>query len=118
MNGNVDEVAEMFTPDGVLESPLVPPGHAFPNRMTGRAEIRRELAAHHARSTGGPIKVDVPRTRYVLHTTADPDVFIAEIDAAVDTDGEISIMSFVRIFRLRDGEIALLRDYFAPEHVD
>ena len=32
--------------------------------------------------------------------------------------GEPRPMSLVYIFRLRDGRIALLRDYFAPDQVD
>ena len=54
------------------------------------------------------------RSGYVLHDTADPEVFIAEIDVAFDhSDGEPTTMSLVQIFRLRDGRIARLRDYFA-----
>ncbi|WP_429216448.1 hypothetical protein [Kitasatospora sp. MAP12-9] len=57
----------------------------------------------------------------MLHTTADPDVFIAEIDTIFDGDGdgdgdgEDVAVSLVQIFRIRDGKIARLRDYFAPE---
>jgi DNA replication protein DnaC len=51
---------------------------------------------------------------FVLHDTLDPDVFIAEIDVAFDdVDGRQTKMSLVQIFRLRDGQIAMLRDYFA-----
>jgi limonene-1,2-epoxide hydrolase len=51
----------------------------------------------------------------VLHTTSSPDVFIAEIDTVFDGDGEDVTVSLVQIFRIRDGKIARLRDYFAPE---
>ena len=57
------------------------------------------------------------KSRYVLHTTADPDVFIVELDVALEVDGGIETTSLVQIFRLQDGKIALLRDYFAPEHI-
>jgi ketosteroid isomerase-like protein len=54
------------------------------------------------------------RSGYVLHDTADPDAFIAEIDVVFDqADGRPSTMSLVQIFRLRDGQIARLRDYFS-----
>ncbi|MFI6274872.1 hypothetical protein [Streptomyces sp. NPDC050988] len=52
-----------------------------------------------------------------------PDVFIAEIDTVFDGDGdgegdgEDVTVSLVQIFRIRDGKIARLRDYFAPELV-
>ena len=40
-------------------------------------------------------------------------MFIAEIDVAFDeADGRRTTMSLVQIFRLRDGQIAMLRDYF------
>jgi hypothetical protein len=69
-----DAVAGMFTDDGVLEAPLVPP--------------------------------------------ADASVFIAEIDTVlVGPAGTTTTMSLVQIFRTRDGKIAMMRDYFAPEHV-
>jgi ketosteroid isomerase-like protein len=117
MSHNPDAVAELFTADGVLESPLVPADHAYPRRMEGREAIRAGLAAYYERLANADRadqKVDVDRSRYVLHTTADPDVFIAEIDAAVHGSDP---MSLVQIFRLRDGEIALMRDYFGPDQV-
>jgi ketosteroid isomerase-like protein len=122
MTRNADAVSETFTPDGVLEAPLVPAGHAFPRRLEGRAEIRDAMAAYYRRSANDERKVNVEKTRYVLHATADPDIFIVEIDAvfdaAPDVAGESTTMSLVQIFRLRDGKIALLRDYFAPAEVD
>ena len=39
MTRDPDALAELFTPDGVYEAPLVPEGHAFPRRLAGRAEI-------------------------------------------------------------------------------
>ncbi|WP_420116995.1 hypothetical protein, partial [Micromonospora sp.] len=51
--------------------------------------------------------------------TRDPDVFIAEIDVAFDgTDGQRTTMSLVQIFRLRTGQIAMLRDYFTEPPSD
>jgi ketosteroid isomerase-like protein len=60
----------------------------------------------------------VAESRYVLHTTADPDVFVTEIDAMLEVAGEPVPMALVRIYRIRDGKIALLRDYFASEQVN
>ncbi|MEV4642983.1 nuclear transport factor 2 family protein [Actinoplanes sp. NPDC049548] len=104
-----DAVAALFTPDGVFEAPLLPAGHALPRRLSGREEIRTGIGAfhHHPAFQGA---VDLARSRYVLHETADPDVFIVETDTAFVAAGEISL---VQIFRIRDGEIALMRDYFA-----
>jgi limonene-1,2-epoxide hydrolase len=58
--------------------------------------------------------VNVDKSRYVLHVTADADVFVAEIDTAFDGPPDATNMSLVQIFRVDDGRIALLRDYFAP----
>ena len=115
---NADARAEMFTVDGVLEAPLLPAGHALPRRLEGREEIRAGLAAYYQRSTNDERTVNTDRSRYVLHTTTDPDVFIVEIDAALDAAGETITLSLVQIFRMRDGLIALLRDYFAPDAID
>ncbi|MEU4745047.1 nuclear transport factor 2 family protein [Actinosynnema sp. NPDC023658] len=111
-------VAAMFTEDGVFDAPLMPPGGPLPARMTGRDEIEAGLAAYYARPAHTELTVLLDRSRLVLHTTDDPAVFIAEIDTAYEKAGEVTRMSLVQIFRLRDGKIALLRDYFAPEHLD
>ncbi|MFJ9522123.1 nuclear transport factor 2 family protein [Kitasatospora sp. NPDC101801] len=117
LSRNADALAESFTPDGVLEAPLLPAGGRFPRRMAGREEIRRAMAAYYERQPkDGPVP-NLEKTGYVLHTTADPDVFIAEIDTVFDgaDGGEDVTVSLVQIFRVRDGKIARLRDYFAPE---
>lgn len=104
-----DAVAAMFTEDGVLDAPLVPDGHPLRQRLVGRDAIRAGVSAYHRQLTD-PGTVDVERSGYVVHDTADPDVFIAEIDVVLDGG---RTMSLVQIFRLRDGRIAMLRDYFA-----
>ncbi|MFB9905635.1 nuclear transport factor 2 family protein [Allokutzneria oryzae] len=119
---DADALAELFTEDGVFEAPLVPADHVFPRRLTGREAIRSGMAAYYQRSADarGPAAegtVNTAKSGYVLHHTADPDVFIAEIDPVFDVAGETVTMSLVQIFRLRDGKIALLRDYFAPDTV-
>ncbi|MFD5699748.1 nuclear transport factor 2 family protein [Streptomyces lasiicapitis] len=116
---DADALAEQFTEDGVFEAPLVPVGAAFPKRLVGREEIRSAMAAYYEQ----PVKADrvpnIKKSGYVLHTTSDPDVFIAEIDTVFDGDGDGAdvTVSLVQIFRIRDGKIARLRDYFAPELV-
>ncbi|SDM59817.1 nuclear transport factor 2 family protein [Allokutzneria albata] len=117
LSQDADAVAGFFTADGVLEAPLVPPGSAFPTCMQGRDEIRDQLTAYYRRPADTERQVDVPNSRYEVHATADPDVFIVEIDTAFTSASGPSTMSLVQIFRLRDGKIALLRDYFAPDAV-
>jgi ketosteroid isomerase-like protein len=110
---NPDAIAAMFTEDGVFDAPLVPDGHPLHRRLVGRDAIRTGTSVYHQQPTyQGTMNVE--RSAYVLHDTPDPDVFIAEIDVAFDeADGRRATMSLVQIFRLRDGQIAMLRDYFA-----
>ncbi|WP_030684448.1 nuclear transport factor 2 family protein [Streptomyces sp. NRRL B-1347] len=119
MTRNADAVAESFTEDGVFEAPLVPPGAAFPRRLVGREEIRTAMAAYYEQQTRDDRSPNLEKSGYVLHTTSDPDVFIAEIDTVFDGDGSGDgvAVSLVQIFRVRDGKIARLRDYFAPDLV-
>ncbi|QDQ15418.1 nuclear transport factor 2 family protein [Streptomyces spectabilis] len=116
MTRNADAVAESFTEDGVLEAPLMPPGASFPRRLVGRDEIRTALAAYYARQARDDRVPNLEKSGYVLHTTSDPDVFIAEIDTVFDGDGDAddTAVSLVQIFRVREDRIARLRDYFAP----
>ncbi|MEV6494095.1 nuclear transport factor 2 family protein [Actinoplanes sp. NPDC051633] len=113
---NPDAIAAMFTEDGVYEAPLVPDGHPL-HRLVGRAAIRTGTGTYHQRPARHGT-VNLERSAYVLHDTPDPDVFIAEIDVALDeAGGRATTMSLVQIFRLRDGQIARLRDYFAEPPV-
>lgn len=110
---NPDAVAEMFTEDGILEAPLVPVGHPLPRRLVGRDAIRAGVEAYH-REPAFDGTVNIEESAYVLHDTVDPDVFIVEIDTVLDSPaGERVTMSLVQVFRLRDGKIARVRDYFA-----
>jgi ketosteroid isomerase-like protein len=115
---NADARADLYAEDGVYEAPLVPAGGVFPRRVEGREEIRTFQTALNERSDAAPPNVNVEESRYVLHTTADPDVFIAEMDIAMTVAGDAVTTSLVHIYRIRDGKIALLRDYFGPEHLD
>src|SRR5262249_7155445 len=105
-------VAAMFTEDGVYEAPLVPDGHRLPRRLAGRDAIRDGMGAFH-RELASEGTVNAGQSRLVLHETTDADVFIAELDAVLDHPGGRSeTVSLVQVFRVRDGQIAMLRDYF------
>jgi ketosteroid isomerase-like protein len=79
----------------------------------GRDAIRRRISVYHRQPTY-QAAMNLERSASVLHDTADPDVFIAEIDVAFDeAAGRRTRRSLVQIFRLREGQIALLRDYFS-----
>ena len=111
---NPGAVAAMFTEDGVYEAPLIPDGHRLLRRLAGRDAIRVGLSAFH-RELAPQGTVNAGQSRLVLHDTADADVFIAELDAVLDhPGGRREPVSLVQIFRIRDGRIAVLRDYFTP----
>ncbi|GIM96478.1 nuclear transport factor 2 family protein [Paractinoplanes toevensis] len=101
---NPDAYADLFTPDGVYEVPLT--GH----RLEGREAIRAGIGVYQSVSVPGTLSFE--KSAYVLHDTADPGVFIAEIDTVFENPS--STMSLVQIFRVRDDRIAHLRDYFRP----
>ena len=110
---NPDAMAAMFTEDGVYDAPLAPDGHPPHRRLVGRDAIRAGISVYHQQPTYQGT-VNLERTAFVLHDTADPDVFVVELDVAFDeADGRRTTMSLVYIFRLRDGQIAMLRDYFS-----
>lgn len=109
-----DAHAAQFTDDGVYEAPLIPEDHPLPRRLDGREAIRAGIGGYH-QHPAYQVTVDMARSGYVLHDTADPDVFIVELDTVlVGPEGQATTMSLVQIFRVRDGRIASLRDYFAP----
>jgi uncharacterized protein len=115
---NPDAVAEMLTEDGIFEAPLLPDDHPLPRRMVGRDAIRTGIAVYH-RELAFDGTVNFEESTYVLHDTAEPDVFIAEIDTVLnDSAGRRRTMSLVQIFRIRNERIALLRDYFAVPTAD
>ncbi|BCJ50003.1 hypothetical protein Asp14428_14780 [Actinoplanes sp. NBRC 14428] len=106
-----EAIAALFTEDGVYDSPLVPDDHPL-RRLVGRDAIRAGTGRYHRRPAYQGV-LNAERTAYVLHDTADPDVFMAEIDVAFDeAGGRRTTMSLVQVFRVRDGRIAMLRDYF------
>jgi uncharacterized protein len=116
---NADTLAGLFAADGVLESPLIPSGHHYPRRLEGREAIRAGMAAFYERRPADPGQtVDTASSGYQLHTTADPGVFIVEIDVVLSSPAGTENVSLVQIFRVHDGQIVLMRDYFAPAIVD
>jgi ketosteroid isomerase-like protein len=101
-----DAVAALFAEDGVYEAPLMPGGL----RLAGRAAVRDGIGAVQQDPRSAET-VDFARSGSVLHDTADPDVFVVEIDTVFASGRS---MSLVWIFRVRDGLIVRLRDYFRP----
>jgi hypothetical protein len=69
---NPDAIAAMFTEDGVYDSPLAADDHPL-RRLMGRDAIRTGTSAYHQQPTY-QATMNLERSAYVLHDTADPDV--------------------------------------------
>ena len=111
MTGNAEMRANLYAHDGVYEAPLAPENGTVPRRLEGRDALRAGFTKMHRLAQSDPRKPDMPNSHLVLHTTSDPDVFIAELDAAFEN---AATMPLLQIYRLHDGEIVLMRDYFDP----
>jgi ketosteroid isomerase-like protein len=106
---DLDGYAETFAPDGVVELPFPLPG--MPRRIEGRQEIRRVLAPvwRAAKESGRRIEGWDPVT---VHPTDDPEVVVIEFELkGVEASGTPYRMSYVHVVTVRDGHIAVMRDY-------
>jgi hypothetical protein len=111
--GECHRWADMFAEDGVVEVPMAPPG--FPRRIEGRDEIRRLLAPVQEKAIALHPGL---RSWSVLHETIDPEVIICEFETQRTelSTGDVYVMPYVHVVRVRDGELVLFRDY-APIHM-
>ena len=109
LSGDADGYAGLFAPGGVIESPFAPPG--MPARLAGRAAIReyaRQVAA-------SPVRLD-ELEEVELHQTRDPEVVITEVraTATLTTTGRSFRTTSIQVYRIRDGQIVLFRDFADP----
>src|SRR4051794_14304650 len=104
MARDTESQAALYAEDGVLEWPFAPEG--VPRRFEGRDEIMRVLGTLRANAPG--LVIDEARSKVVVHETADPEVIVVELDLAA---GDRSL-PYVHVYRVRDGKILSLRDYW------
>lgn len=100
--------AGLWAEAGVIEFPFAPPG--YPERVEGSTAIQKYLR-------GYPDLLDVQEiTEKVVHQSVDPEVVIAEFEAAglVVATGKPYRMRYVAVITVRDGEIQRYRDYWNP----
>ncbi len=109
LSGDADGFADLFAPDGVIESPFAPPG--APLRLEGREAIR-EYSRHVMAS---PLRVEDFEV-VELYQTQDPEVVIVEMraKATLTTTGQSFAATSIQILRLREGQIVLFRDFANP----
>jgi uncharacterized protein len=110
LDGDADGLADLFTPDGVIEFTFHgPPG--TPVRLEGRAAIRE-----YSRSVmASPLRLEAYEVAE-LYQARDPEVVIAEMraKATVTTTGRSITATSIQVLRIRDGQIALFRDFADP----
>jgi len=106
LSGDIDGYADLFTPDGVIESPFAPPG--APSRLEGREAIR-EYSRHVMAS---PLRLEEYQV-VELYQTQDPEVVIVEMrtKATLTTMGRSFAATSIQILRIRKGQIVLFRDF-------
>ncbi|TYB64406.1 nuclear transport factor 2 family protein [Nonomuraea sp. PA05] len=100
--------SRLFAEDGVVEFPFAPPG--YPPRVEGHAAITAYMS-------GYPGLLDIREfPEQTVHQSTDPDVVIAEFEAAgfVVATGKPYRMRYVAVLTVRDGRIHHYRDYWNP----
>jgi ketosteroid isomerase-like protein len=106
LSGDVDGFVDLFAPDAVIETPFAPPG--TPVRLEGREAIREY--SHHIMAS--PLRLEDFEV-VDLYQTQDPEVVIVELrtKATLTTTGRSFVATSIQIFRIREGQIALFRDF-------
>ena len=110
LNGDADGLADLFAPDAVIEFSFHgPPG--MPVRLEGREAIRE----YSRRAVESPLRLEEYDVTQ-LYQSQDPEVVIAEVRAraTVTTTGRSLTATSVQILRIREGHIALWRDFADP----
>jgi uncharacterized protein len=109
LSGDADGYADLFAPDGVIESPFAPPG--APSRLEGRETIRE----HSRQVLASPVRLE-DFEDVELYQTQDPEVVIVEVRAraTLTTTGRSVTTTSIQIFRIREGRILLFRDFANP----
>jgi ketosteroid isomerase-like protein len=106
---DIDGYAGMFVPDGVVELPFPLPG--MPRRIEGRDAIRMVLAPvwRAQKDSGRRIEKVDP---IAVHEGHDPELVVIEFDVhGVEASGTPYRLAYVHVVTVRDGRIAVLRDY-------
>jgi ketosteroid isomerase-like protein len=93
----------------VIEFPFAPPG--APSRLAGREAIREQSR----RLLASPVRLDGVEDAE-LYQTKDPEVVIVEVraKATLTTTGRSFATTSIQIYRIRQGQIVLFRDFANP----
>ena len=106
LSGDADGYADLFAPDAVIESPFAPPG--APTSLEGREAIR-EYSRHVMAS---PVRLEDFEVAE-FYQTQDPEVVIEELrtKGTLTTTGRSFVTTSIQIYRIREGQIVLFRDF-------
>ena len=100
--------SDMFTSDGVIEFPYAPAD--FPTRLEGR-----EAIASHARMVSQLLSIEELLDVEVLYSQERTKVVLEFCcEGMVRATGKPYRQRYVSVITLRDGRIALYRDYWNP----
>ena len=114
LDGDADGFADLFAPDAVIEFSFHgPPG--TPVRLEGREAIR----AYSRQVMASPLRLEEYEVAE-LYQAQDPEVVIAEMraKATVTTTGRSINATSIQVLRIRDGHIALFRDFADPRFLE
>jgi uncharacterized protein len=110
LNRDVDGLADLYAPDAVWEAPFAgPPG--MPVRLEGREAIRE----YSRQVLAAPLRIEGYEVAE-LYQSQDPEVVIAEMRAklTVTASGRSIETTSIQVIRIREGHIALVRDFANP----
>jgi uncharacterized protein len=110
LSGDIDGFADLFAPDAVIEGPFTgPPG--TPMRLEGREAIRE----YSRQVMASPLRLEEFEV-VELYETRDPEVVIAEMrtKGTVTTTGRPFAATSIQVFRIREDQIVLFRDFADP----
>ena len=112
--GDADGFADLFAPDAVIEFSFHgPPG--TPVRLEGREAIRE----YSRQVMASPLRLEEYEVTE-LYQAQDPEMVIAEMraKATVTTTGRSINATSIQVLRIRDGHIALFRDFADPRFLE
>jgi uncharacterized protein (TIGR02246 family) len=111
LDGDIDGFADLFTPDAVMEFVFHGSPGAPPVRLEGRETIRE----YSRQVLASPVRLEESKVTQ-LYQTQDPEVVVAEMQstATMTTTGRSLTVTSIQILRIRDGHIALFRDFADP----
>jgi uncharacterized protein len=117
MEYDANGFADLFASDGMMEFPFGGGAVGLPACLEGREQIRRHMSSALTRSWESGRRF-LGYDDLVVHETSDPEVIIVEFDLHGQTPaGQTYQLPYVQVFRVRDGEILSMRDYFSSERL-